>query len=209
MDRHLTRGFTLLELLVTMAVAGILLSVGVPSFSDAIKESRLSTQYNAMVGSLYLARSEAVKGIADVTVCPRSAPATNQCGTKDDWNNGWLVFMDNTRVQGEATAKVDADDEIVAVEMAPKGENTILAIGSSSNSAANAREVAFIRYTRNGSTEWNSGSVIVCDSSRGAAASRVINIVLTGDIRRGRSHADEQAPRDVFNQPISKYCTAA
>jgi type IV fimbrial biogenesis protein FimT len=209
MERKPIHGFTLIELLVAVAIAGILLGIGVPSFAEAVKESRISSQYNTMVGSLYLARSEAVKGPGEVTVCPREAQGANQCGDKEDWKNGWLVFVDRTTVQGEATASVDAADEIIAVESALKGDNTILAIGSLTNSAADAEEVAFIRYLQSGGSQWTSGSVIVCDAARGPAASRSINIVLTGDIRRGRVAAGSDAPRDVFNQPISNYCPDA
>jgi len=207
MERKLTQGFTLIELLVAVAVAGVLLGIGVPSFSDAIKESRISSQYNALVGSLYLARSEAVKGSFEVTVCPRQTATASQCGGKQDWDNGWLVFIDRTTVQGEATANVDAGDELIAIEPGPKGDNVIMAIGSPTNSAANAEEVGFVRYTQNGGAQWSSGSVVVCDTHRGADYSRAINIVLTGDIRRGQPQGDEMTPRDVFNQPISEYCS--
>lgn len=206
MERKFNQGFTLIELLVAVAIAGILLGIGVPSFAEAVKESRISSQYNAMVGSLYLARSEAVKGPGEVTVCPRQSKGASQCGEKNDWTNGWLVFIDNTTVQGEAKANVDAGDAIIAVEPAMKGDNTILAIGSQTNSAADAEEVAFIRYTQNGGAQWTSGSVIVCDADRGPNASRSINIVLTGDIRRGRVSTGSDAPRDAFNQPISLHC---
>ncbi|MGQ7844111.1 GspH/FimT family pseudopilin [Granulosicoccus sp. 3-233] len=207
MERKLNQGFTLIELLIAVAVAGILLGIGVPSFAEAIKESRISSQYNSLVGSLYLARSEAVKGSAEVTVCPRDAAGSSQCGGKQDWNNGWLVFIDRSTVQGEATASVDADDEIIAVEPEPKGDNTITAIGSPTNSAAGSSEVGFVRYTQSGGAQWSSGSIIVCDTHRGASHSRAINVVLTGDIRRGLPQGDEDVPRDVFNQPISKYCS--
>lgn len=202
-----TQGFTLIELLIAIAIAGILLGIGVPSFANAIKESRISSQYNTMVGSLYLARSEAVKGSSEITVCPRESAGSSQCGGKTDWENGWLVFVDRTTVQGEATAKVDATDEIIATESSLKGDNTIMAIGSPTNSAAGAEEVAFVRYLQTGGAQWSSGSVIVCDSQRGASESRAINIVLTGDIRRGRPLGNELVPRDVFSQPISRYCS--
>ena len=64
MDRKPSGGFTLLELLVAMAVTGILLGVGVPSFVEVMKNARLSTQHNDLLQSLYLARSEAIKGSA-------------------------------------------------------------------------------------------------------------------------------------------------
>jgi type IV fimbrial biogenesis protein FimT len=206
MARKVSQGFTLIELLVALTVAGILLAVGVPSFAEAIRESQISSQYNTMVGSLFLARSEAVKGPDQVTICPRKSKGVSECGTKSDWSKGWIVFVDNTIVSGEAQAKIDAADEIISVESALSGDNTIVAIGSPNSSASNAEEVAFVRYTTDGDTEWANGSVIVCDAYRGANSSRSINIVLTGDIRRGRTASGQSAPSDVFNQPISKYC---
>ncbi|ASJ72397.1 GspH/FimT family pseudopilin [Granulosicoccus antarcticus] len=206
MDRKPTHGFTLIELLVAIAIAGILLGIGVPSFANAIKESRISSQYNTMVGSLYLARSEAVKGASQITVCPRKTAGAQICGDKDDWKNGWLVFIDRTTVQGETTAKIDADDEIIAVESELKGGNTIMAISSPTNTASNAGEVGFVRYLQTGGAQWSSGSVVVCDTERGADFSRSINVVLTGDIRRGRVAGDNTAPSDVFNRSISHYC---
>lgn len=202
MDINSQQGFTLIELLVAMAIAGILLGIGVPSFTEAVREARISSQYNTLVGSLFLARSEAVKGPGLVTVCPRESEDSNQCGATTDWQNGWLVFIDNTTVQGETTANVDADDEIIAVESALDTDNTITAIGSSTNSVAGATDIAFIRYTQSGGAEWRSSSIIICDANRGAESSRSINIVLTGDIRRGRPSGSSQIPRDVFDREI-------
>lgn len=206
MERRTDHGFTLIELLVGLAVAGILLAVGAPSFVEAVRESKISSQYNRMVGSLYLARSEAVKGPDQVTICPRESKGANTCGTSSDWSNGWIVFVDNTIVSGEAQAKIDSSDEIISVESAIDSDNTITVIGSDSSSALDAQSVAFARYTTDGDTEWTRGTVVICDAVRGAVSSRAINIVFTGDIRRGRKVDATSAPRDVFNQPISKYC---
>lgn len=207
MEKKSEFGFTLIELLVALAIASILLAVGVPSFGEAIQESQISSQYNTMVRSLYLARSEAVKGPNQVTVCPRKEKGVQECGGVSDWNNGWIVFIDNTYLSSEAQAKIDSADKIISVESAMTGTNVIHAIGSSSNSALDAENVAFVRYTTDGDAEWAAGSFVICDTSRGSKSSRAINIVLTGDIRRGRAASDDEAPRDVFNQPISKYCT--
>ncbi len=206
MERKTHQGFTLIELLVAIAIAGILLGIGVPSFAEVVKESRISAQYNAFVGSLFLARSEAVKGPGDVTVCPREAKNVEQCGDENDWENGWLVFLDNATVIGESRANIGAQDVILGVEPAIKGDNTVTVIGSSNNAAANAERVAFIRYQQNGGTQWDSASVIICDTGRGSAHSRSINIVLTGDIRRGRVASGNDAPSDVFNRPITAIC---
>jgi len=57
--RH--NGFTLIELVVALAVLGILVAIGLPSFNAAIANSRISSQYNDTIGALFIARSEAVK----------------------------------------------------------------------------------------------------------------------------------------------------
>ena len=77
-------GFTLVELMVTLIVAAILLTVGVPSFIETIRRSRTISQANELVTALNLARSEAVKRGMQVTV--------SRTGT--EWEDGWQVFVD-------------------------------------------------------------------------------------------------------------------
>lgn len=93
----LAAGFTLVELLVTMAVLAILLSLAAPSFTAMIRNNRLLAISNEMVGSLNFARAEAVKRAANVTVCKTAdASATNPvCVTSGEWGGGWMVFVDD------------------------------------------------------------------------------------------------------------------
>ena len=100
MERRTDHGFTLIELLVGLAVAGILLAVGAPSFVEAVRESKISSQYNRMVGSLYLARSEAVKGPDQVTICPRESKGAN---TWEPVLTGAMagLFLSTTRLSRE------------------------------------------------------------------------------------------------------------
>lgn len=79
-------GFTLMELMVTIALAVILITVAVPSFIDIIRNNRLATQTNELVTALTLARSEAVKRAARVAVRPWS--------TATGWTSGWAVTLD-------------------------------------------------------------------------------------------------------------------
>lgn len=77
-------GFTLIELMVTLLVASILLTIGVPSFLETIRRSRTISQANELVTALNLARSEAVKRGIQVTIL--------RTGT--EWEDGWQVFVD-------------------------------------------------------------------------------------------------------------------
>ena len=82
-----TRGFTLIELLVTLAVAAILITVAVPNYQMFVMNNRMASQANDLLTSLSVARSEAVKRAANVTVCASSDGATCT-GT---WAQGWIV----------------------------------------------------------------------------------------------------------------------
>ncbi len=82
-----TKGFTLIELMVTVAIAGIVLTIGVPSFSQVLKNSRLASNTNSLIASLNLARSEAVKRKIKVFVRRKGSVSQN-------WDDGWDVFID-------------------------------------------------------------------------------------------------------------------
>lgn len=87
-------GFTLIELVVTMAIVAIFASYAIPSFNNVMERNRISTATNEMVSALVLARSEALKRSNDVTVCA-STNQTSCSGT--DFAQGWLVFLDCNR----------------------------------------------------------------------------------------------------------------
>lgn len=81
-------GFTLIELMVTVSIAAILMSMALPSFIETIKGNRLTTYANEFVTALSLARSEAVKRGVQITV--RRKGATSQV-----WEEGWDLFVDS------------------------------------------------------------------------------------------------------------------
>lgn len=82
-------GFTLIELMVTLAVAAILITLAVPSFMDATLGAKLSAHANSLVASAQLARSEAIKRNAPVTMCVSTNGTT--CAGSGGWENGWIV----------------------------------------------------------------------------------------------------------------------
>lgn len=85
------RGFTLIELMTTVAVLAILLAIAVPSFSDSILSSRLSSYASDFVASTHVARSEAIKRNGRVSICVSADGASCIAG---NWSQGWLVFHD-------------------------------------------------------------------------------------------------------------------
>ncbi|MEX0731352.1 MAG: GspH/FimT family pseudopilin [Aquisalimonadaceae bacterium] len=104
-----SRGFTLIELVVALVVAGILAVVAIPSFDSFVANQRVKTAGQELMLSLTYARSEAVKRNADVHVQPLGA----------DWSTGWEVITDDDDVlrvtQAEAIAGVEIDGGAVSV----------------------------------------------------------------------------------------------
>jgi type IV fimbrial biogenesis protein FimT len=84
-----TTGFTLIELMVTIAVAVILLSIGIPGFQEMLTTNRTATVSNEFVTSMSIARSEAIKRHTNVVVT-----ATNGSDTNNEWGPGWKVWAD-------------------------------------------------------------------------------------------------------------------
>lgn len=88
------RGFTLVELMVTVAIAAVLLVIAVPSFTLAMNTNRLAALTNDMVTSLQIARMEAIRRGVPVSVCGSTDGAT--CAADENWT-GWIVFADLDR----------------------------------------------------------------------------------------------------------------
>ena len=120
---HQQKGFTLLELMATIAVLAVLLGIGVPSFTEMVRNNRLSAQTNDFVAALNLARSEAVKRGLKVSVCPG---VNDTCSGATDWNAGILVFTDDTGTSGVK----DGTDEVL--QSWPPYNNTFVAGGGAS-----------------------------------------------------------------------------
>lgn len=134
-SRHAGRrsaGFTLLELMVSITVLTIVLSIAVPSFMDTTRRNRLTAQTNGLMSALAIARSEAVKRGTPVTVCPAAALAgvgADQCSANTQWAaNGWLILADVRaplgQVNVEAAAPANENDAILQ-RMPPASDQNI------------------------------------------------------------------------------------
>ncbi|MGQ3056392.1 MAG: GspH/FimT family pseudopilin [Nevskia sp.] len=104
------RGFTLIEMLTTVAVVAVTTTVGVPALNGFVTGNRAAGQVNTLIAALNYARSEAVSSAREVSLCPylenaaASAPADRyRCSTATTWSQGWIVFRSVLDEAGNAT----------------------------------------------------------------------------------------------------------
>jgi type IV fimbrial biogenesis protein FimT len=135
-------GFTLVELMVTIAVLAILLAIGIPAFASLIASNRLTSATNELIASLQTARTEALRRNVRVTVCP-AAPGATACS--GDWRDGWIAFVDQT--PGNAPAPESAADILFRGGPLPTG---IVAV-------ANAPLASYASFTADGMSKQLNG----------------------------------------------------
>ncbi len=152
--RSRNQGFTLIELIILLAIVSILFRFGMPAFQDMIANNRMTTQINAMVSSFNLARSEAVKRNRNIVLCPNNEGI---CAKQPHWHNGWLMFVDNN-----FDREFDDDEEIIYIEAAK--ENIEI------TSSRYRRRVVFHAL---GSAAGSNASYVFCDQ-RGPSKARAV-----------------------------------
>ncbi len=95
-------GFTLIELMVTIAIVAILLAIGLPSFQGSLRSNRVATSTNELMASVSLARTEAIRSTKTAAICASS----NGTSCSTDWNQGWIVWTDNDGNNTLATSEI-------------------------------------------------------------------------------------------------------
>ena len=118
------RGFSLVELLVTLAVAAIVLGLAAPNMSSLIQNNRFVAQANQFVAAVTYARSEAIKRGALVDIVA-TTPVT-----ADEWGAGWTVMLNGGATLRvfpalEGSSTLDSDNDITTVQYAPSGRSNV------------------------------------------------------------------------------------
>jgi len=146
-------GFTLIELMVTLVLVVVVMTLGVPSFQALIRNNRLATGVNEWVAAAQLTRSEAIKRGVRVTLC-KSADGAN-CAADGGFEKGWIVFSDPNN-----NAKVDMGEELIRIFGA-------VAVGSDLSLTGNTPVANYVSYTADGvarllSGAFQAGTLTVC-----------------------------------------------
>ncbi|HEX5512760.1 MAG TPA: GspH/FimT family pseudopilin [Gammaproteobacteria bacterium] len=180
--------FTLIELLISIAVLIVLLTVGIPTLVDLTRDNRLIAVNNTLNAALQLARSEAIKQQRDVVLC--KSDDGSKCVTTGTWDQGWIVFHDH---DGDRQCD-DPDGDLICADggrivLIHNGIKTPEIVISGGHGNTGKRVV----FTRTGFAIGYAGTFSICDS-RGVAAARGLVLSMIGRIRQAGSGDNINCP---------------
>lgn len=171
LSRRTQRGITLIEVLMTLAIAAVLAAVAVPGFSNVLRNQRLDVSAMRFLTHLQLARQTAIMKGTRVTMRAAGAKA---------WEHGWTIFTDR-----DGDGVLDADEGVIA-RGDPLPPDTIL--------RGNATVSQWLSFTPDGyptllNGGFQAGSFRVCNRGTGLA----LVMSRTGRVRTDRSAQAEAA----------------
>lgn len=105
-------GFTLVELMVGLAILAIVLGLAAPSFVETIERDRGTAGTGELIHALNIARSEALKRRRDVVVCRRNADG-DACSDGTEWTDGWIVAT----LQPPPASELDDPDDVTVIQV--------------------------------------------------------------------------------------------
>lgn len=156
-------GFTLIELITTLTVLAILVGIAVPSMRSFLLDGRIRSQTDDLAGALNLARSEAIKLQAPVSVC---IPNGSKCdGT--NWAGAWVVWFDKN-----GDTNVDTEEKLRSMGL-PQSDISISETSSASS----------VQFGANGNTVSGTAFTFwICDNVRAGETGRQIGVNVTGRV---------------------------
>lgn len=172
---RMTRGFSAIELMTTLAVAAILLTIGVPSFRTLLENQRMTTTVNNLFAAINLTRAEAVQRGTRIDLAPLDGA---------DWTKGWAVFVDKNNNQKPDTGTDEiifstvsiADGITISTSLTDSSTQYIAysSTGRTRTSGPQTPQLGTITFTQNGEAKRRIilnflGRARVCDPVKEAA----------------------------------------
>jgi type IV fimbrial biogenesis protein FimT len=162
-------GFTMVEMLMTMAIAVIVMALAVPSFRYVTNSNRIAGEINGLLGDLQFARAEAIKEGRTVTVCISSDGLNCLNPNPAAWQNGWIVFSD------PANTGVPAAGSVLRVQKTFSGTDTFVSNGING--------ITSVSFNREGYAPVAAATLITLhDSTNTSAWTRCLTLNFVGQV---------------------------
>jgi len=165
------RGFSIVELMLGLAIFGLLLGLGVPSYNHWIASRQLANHAQYLAQTLNAARSEAVKRGMRVNLC--KSRDRKQCDDSTTWESGWIMFADGNR-----DGQIESAESVIRHE-GPAGDGITITANRPLQDYVSYTSFGFAR-TLNGALQM--GTFVVCKPGQNA-----VKVVLANS---GRARID-------------------
>ena len=170
------KGYSLIEVMVVLALMGLIPALATSAFSAIINSSRINNGAEALFNSLQLTRSEAAKRNSRVVMCKSSTGLA--CADSGDWQQGWIVFQDSNN-----NSEVDAGEDIIYREGRQSAQLKL---------SGNGPVRDYVSYSAFGKTKLTSGAFqagtfTVCLASAGKTDARLVVINSSGRPRMDKA----------------------
>jgi len=166
------QGFTLIELMIAIAVAGILMGIAIPSTKSAMYAARSSETHTALLASLMTASSKAALHGVRTTLCPSQDGQT--CLAGFDWSSGWIGFIDQN-----ASREREPNESIIVSQTALQDTHLFSSTGRTR-----------IVFQGNGGNAGSNVTFTLCDK-RGEDKAKTLVVSNSGNLRNGVPNATQ------------------
>jgi type IV fimbrial biogenesis protein FimT len=174
MKQVLNGGLTLIEILIVLALVGILLTIAIPAYSSFVTYNRMAAEMSDFTQTLMLARSEAIKRGETVTVCT-SGGSSSSCSDTANWNQGWIVFVDPSDSQS-----IGPTTTVVRVFPPWTGTDTLVGTGGVANAISFSPLGILVGAGTGG------GVVTLNDSANNVSFRRCVTIGVSGTLTQAQ-----------------------
>ena len=178
-------GLTLLELLITVLITSILLSISLPGFKDLLELKKSDAVVRKLIDAITLARTTAIASSQLVTLC-RSSNGV-ECGGR--WQDGMILFTD-----GNGDREINQTDSLQYYFTFPEAD------GSLTWRAFQNRQ--YMQITSQGFTRYQNGNFTYCPASRKSEMARQLIINRSGRVRNALDSDGDGLREDSNGQPI-------
>ena len=167
MKRYVSRGITLIEMMIAIAILAIIIALSAPGFLNLILSNQISGSASDFIDALRRAKTESSARLTTVTVCTRNG---DNCNANGDWDDGWLVFLND---DGNNTR--DTDETIIYEQEALDQRITFTATDGNNN------PLRILSFTPSGNTTLaGSGAATFTLQNQDGTISRSILVTVAG-----------------------------